>query len=113
MRVLEIGAARFQFVLGRVALCAQAREFGFEFGFAGVRGDILSGKSFEFALELGAFGVRAFQSRAMLIDLRFERVRFALRMRQFAFERAETRLARFDFGRDFEHHGANFFGRRA
>ena len=46
----------------------------------------------------------------MLVDLRFERVGFALGMRQFSFERIEPRFARFDFGSDFEHHGADFFG---
>src|SRR5208282_5321491 len=85
LRSLVIRAARLQLTLGRFAIRAQPRKFRFEIGLAGARGHILRGKRFEFALELGALGVRAFQSCAMLIDLRFERVRLAPRVRQFAF----------------------------
>ena len=113
LRTLEIRAARFQLVLGRVAIRAQPREFRFELGLARACREVLRGKSFEFALELGALDVRAFQCRAMLVDLRFERVGLALRMRQFPFERIEPRFARLDLRGRFEHHGANLFGRRA
>ena len=49
----------------------------------------------------------------MLVELRFQIVCLAPRVRQFAFERAVARLARLRLGGRFEHHRANLFRRRA
>src|SRR5579863_6862950 len=61
LRIPVVGAPRFQRALRRVAIRADARELRFERGLAGPRRQVLRRQGFEFALELGAFGVRAFQ----------------------------------------------------